>query len=142
MLLKILFIALAAICKAMVDTIAFHKGGRFLSDFFNINKQGSFLPFTKYPFDGFHIFNSFMILFFILASCVYPRYNVFINVALYSALSSFLYLIPSSIKFSNEKNILLPAASRWHLVCSARFYCILVRRHFPAIHWRLWCRHL
>ena len=61
-------IAIAAISKALVDTIAFHGGGKFKGiDFFNINKQGKMLPFTKYPFDGFHLFNSLMIVCFITA---------------------------------------------------------------------------
>lgn len=69
MILKLILIALAAICKAMVDTIAFHNGGRFKgNDFFDINKQGKMFPLTKYPFDAFHLFNSLMIFFFIAAS--------------------------------------------------------------------------
>lgn len=66
-LIAILLIIIAAISKAFVDTIAFHSGGRFKSDFFNINKQGKFLPLTKYPFDAFHLFNSLMIVCFITA---------------------------------------------------------------------------
>jgi len=73
MILTILFIILAAICKAFVDTIAFHQGGIFHDlKFFDINKQGKMLPFTKWPVDGFHVFNSLMIVFFILAICFRP----------------------------------------------------------------------
>jgi hypothetical protein len=66
LILQFSFIILAAICKALVDTIAFHKGGVFKSKFFDINTQGKFLPLTKYPLDGFHLANSFMLFFFIL----------------------------------------------------------------------------
>ena len=68
MVLFILFIILAAICKALVNTIAFHKGGIFHGiKFFDITVQGKFLPYTKYPLDGYHVFNSLMITFFLLA---------------------------------------------------------------------------
>lgn len=68
----ILFIIMAAICKALVDTIAFHDGGKLKGSFFDINKQGKIIPFTKYHFDGFHVFNSLMIVCFILAACFVP----------------------------------------------------------------------
>lgn len=70
MIIKIIFIVLAALCKAAVDTIIHHGGGKlkvWFGDFFDVNKQGKFLPLTKYPFDGLHVFNSLMILFFLLA---------------------------------------------------------------------------
>lgn len=67
LILKALLIIIAAISKAFVDTIAFHRGGKLKGDFFNINKQGKMLPFTSYPFDGFHLFNSLMIVCFIAA---------------------------------------------------------------------------
>lgn len=68
MVIRSITIALIAILKAMVDTIAFHHGGVFKGiDFFNINIQGKFLPMTEYPFDGFHIFNSMMIGLLVIA---------------------------------------------------------------------------
>ena len=68
MILQLIYIILAAICKAMTDTIAFHGGGIFHKNkFFDITTQGEFFPYSKYRIDGFHIFNSLMILFFILA---------------------------------------------------------------------------
>ena len=71
-ILFILFIIMAAICKALVDTIAFHGGGKLKGSFFDINKQGKIIPFTKYRFDGFHVFNSLMIVCFILSACFAP----------------------------------------------------------------------
>ena len=69
----ILFIIMAAICKALVDTIAFHGGGIFKGKFFDINYQGKIIPFTKYAVNGFHIFNSLMIIFFALAAAFRPN---------------------------------------------------------------------
>lgn len=67
-----LLIVLAAISKALADTVAFHGGGIFKGkDFFDINKQGKFLPLTKYPLDAFHLSNSSMIFSFIIA-LVFP----------------------------------------------------------------------
>lgn len=74
MIIRLILIALIATTKALVDTIAFHHGGVFKSiDFFNINIQGHFLPFTTYPFDGFHLANSFMI--FLLIICALPIFK-------------------------------------------------------------------
>ncbi|MFA9212948.1 MAG: hypothetical protein ACEQSR_03775 [Candidatus Methylacidiphilales bacterium] len=69
----VLFIILAAICKAFADTIAHHKGGSLpkllpkYAKYFDMQIQGEFLPFTKYPLDGWHVANSGMIGFFLLA---------------------------------------------------------------------------
>lgn len=67
-MIQMLFICLAAVCKAFADTIAHHKGGILKGDFWDMTKQGKFIPFTKYPLDGWHLSNSGMILFFILAT--------------------------------------------------------------------------
>lgn len=70
-IIQILLIATAAICKALVDTIIFHHGGRLPKvSFFDNNVQGRFLPFTKYPFDAKHIGNSLMIICFIIAAVI------------------------------------------------------------------------
>lgn len=68
-LIPFVFIALAAICKAVSDTIAHHYDTSIFKgkDFFNPEIQGKRLPFTSYPFDGWHVFNSLMIVFFCLA---------------------------------------------------------------------------
>lgn len=82
LILQFSFIILAAICKALTDTIAFHKGGVFKSKFFDINSQGKFLPFTKYPLDGFHLSNSLMIVFFVAAMCIPSPLVWYFNIVL------------------------------------------------------------
>lgn len=82
-ILQFSFIILAAICKALTDTIAFHHGGIFHADkFFDINTQGKFLPLTKYPLDGFHLSNSMMIVFFIAAVCAPSPIVWYLNIVL------------------------------------------------------------
>ena len=67
----LLLIAFAAVFKALADTVAFHKGGRFKGrKFFDINQQGRFLPLTKYPLDAWHLANSAMIVCFIAAAFI------------------------------------------------------------------------
>lgn len=71
----------AGICKALVDTIAFHKGGVFKgNNFYNINIQGKFLHFTKYPLDAFHLGNSLMIFLFVGAVVIAARQKLWISV--------------------------------------------------------------
>lgn len=71
----------AGICKALVDTIAFHKGGVFKeNNFYNINIQGRFLHFTKYPLDAFHLGNSLMIFLFVGAVVIAARQKLLISV--------------------------------------------------------------
>lgn len=66
--IQILLIAIAAICKAAVDTIVFHNGGKLPKiAFFDNNKQGKYLPMTKYPWDGKHVGNSLMIVCFVVS---------------------------------------------------------------------------
>lgn len=70
--LKALCVILAAICKALSDTISPRKGSRLSKrgDFWDIKKQGKFLPLTKYPLDGWHLCNSGMICMFIIAAAI------------------------------------------------------------------------
>jgi hypothetical protein len=83
LILQFSFIILAAICKALTDTIAFHRGGVFKGrKFFDIYAQGEFLPFTKYPLDGFHVTNSLMIVFFVAAVCIPPSLEWYLNIIL------------------------------------------------------------
>ena len=71
LIISSILVVIAAISKALVDTIAFHGGGVFKGKpFYNINIQGKMLPFTKYPVDAFHLANSLMILSFILLAIV------------------------------------------------------------------------
>ncbi len=66
--IQILLIAIAAICKAAVDTIVFHNGGKLpKTAFWDNNKQGKYLPLTKYPWDGKHVLNSVMIVCFVFS---------------------------------------------------------------------------
>lgn len=66
--IQILLIVVAAICKAAVDTIVFHNGGKLpKTAFFDNKKQGKFFPMTKYPVDGKHVLNSLMIVCFVVS---------------------------------------------------------------------------
>lgn len=68
MIMTLILIIIAAIAKAIADTIVFHGGGKLrqiFGAFFDINVPGKFLPHTKYPLDGFHIANSLMIVTFV-----------------------------------------------------------------------------
>jgi len=69
-MIALLLIIIAAICKAVADTIAHHYYDSMFngSKFFNPNIQGKKLPFTNYPFDGWHLSNSVMIIAFVLAA--------------------------------------------------------------------------
>lgn len=73
---SLIFIIISAISKAISDTLSHHyKNSIFYKkgDFWDINKQGKFLRFTKYPFDGWHIFNSIMIISFITGFVFYEQ---------------------------------------------------------------------
>lgn len=72
-IIKALLITIAAMMKAVADTIAHHGGGvlrRKWGDFFDINVQGWIIPGTKYPFNGWHIANSITIASLILAAVI------------------------------------------------------------------------
>ena len=63
MITTALLIIFAAICKAVADTIAHH----FDTSIFRHSKfwvNGGKVIFGKYKFDGWHLANSFMIIFF------------------------------------------------------------------------------
>lgn len=69
-LISILLIIVAAIASAAVDTILHHGGGwlkRKYGNFFDINIQGKFFWFTKYPVDGYHLFKSIRICSYLAA---------------------------------------------------------------------------
>lgn len=69
-MIALLFITLAAICKAVADTLAHHF---YVSAFKGLNQSfwnpevswhsAPYLPFTKYKVDAWHLFNSAMIVF-------------------------------------------------------------------------------
>lgn len=64
-------ILLAAICKAIADTIAHHKSTSIFKRSKFWSNGGKMLPGTKYRFDGWHISNSSMIIFFVVAAVLH-----------------------------------------------------------------------
>lgn len=80
-MIKILLIIIAAICKAFADTISPRKSQLSKrGDFWNIEKKGKMLPFTKYPVDGWHLFNSGMIISLIFANVISFPYIWYVEV--------------------------------------------------------------
>ena len=73
-MITLLLISLAAIFKAVADTLQHHfdtsvfakLNPKFWNPVISCN-YAKFLPFTKYRLDGWHLANSGMIVFFILA---------------------------------------------------------------------------
>jgi hypothetical protein len=71
--MSLVFIILAAICKAVADTLSHHfhtSVFRYMGKLWNPEvswKIAKRIPFTKYPVDAWHIANSLMIIFFLLA---------------------------------------------------------------------------
>ena len=88
----IILLILTATSKSIVDTILFHEGGKLVEwfpkwkDFFDIKKQGKFLPLTKYPWDGYHVFNSLMIFSFLAMFCILLPYIWYINIGIWVVL--------------------------------------------------------
>ncbi|HYH15586.1 MAG TPA: hypothetical protein VD794_10210, partial [Flavisolibacter sp.] len=82
-MLFIICITLAAICKAVADTLYHHYGTSIFSNYnekwWNPNeswKHAKFFPYTKYRVDAWHLANSGMISFF-LAAGVWNDLNVY-----------------------------------------------------------------
>lgn len=68
-IIKIVLIIIAAICKAAVDTVTHHPHtSRLWGNFWDLKIKKSFVPFTKYKLDGWHLCNSLMITCFICAA--------------------------------------------------------------------------
>lgn len=75
----IIFLILAAICKSVADTLQHHY---YASVFKNLDpkwwnpaiswKHVKFIPFTKYRADAWHLANSAMIIFMVLAVALHP----------------------------------------------------------------------
>jgi hypothetical protein len=65
-IIKVLLIIIAAICKAAVVTHHPHTS-RLWGDFWDLKIRRKFVPFTKYKLDGWHLCNSVMIISFIVA---------------------------------------------------------------------------
>lgn len=64
-------ILLAAICKAIADTIAHHKGRSVFRNSKFWANGGKLLPGTKYKLDGWHLANSGMIICFVVATVLH-----------------------------------------------------------------------
>lgn len=81
MIEQIILVTIAGICLAFSETIKFHEGGIFHEyDFFNINKQGKFLPFTKFPLDGYHVFKSIGIIAFVSLASTHSLLPSILNI--------------------------------------------------------------
>lgn len=100
-----ILLTLAIVSKSIVDTILFHKGGKLpiwfpkWKDFFDIKKQGKFLPLTKFPWDGFHVFNSIMICSFLAIPCLLLPYAWYINVGIW-VLSGIIFILKFNLGFN------------------------------------------
>jgi hypothetical protein len=92
--INIIFISLlliiTATSKSIVDTILFHEGGKLVEWVSKMGKTSlilknkvSVLPLTKYPWDGFHVFNSLMIFSFLAIPCILLPYTWYINVGIW-----------------------------------------------------------
>lgn len=65
-------ILFAAFWKSIADTIEHHKGKSvFRNKKFWSNGTGKHLPLSKYPFDGWHVSNSMMIVSFVVAAVLH-----------------------------------------------------------------------
>lgn len=64
-------ILLAAICKAVADTIAHHKSTSIFKRSKFWSNGGKILPGTKYRLDGWHISNSGMVICFVVATVLH-----------------------------------------------------------------------
>lgn len=99
-MLTILFIVLAAVCKAVADTLAHHfstsvfkwKDPRWWNPAISWQHVG-FIRFTKYRADAWHLANSGMILFFIIAAIVFEPVNIHIGSFHLSIWGGFLVVI-------------------------------------------------
>lgn len=74
MILKVIFLILAAVCNALMDTLSHHYSSSIFKyknpQFWNPNvswQYAKFLPFTKYRVDAWHLAKSAMIIFLCFA---------------------------------------------------------------------------
>lgn len=66
-----ILILLAAICKAIADTIAHHKDTSIFKKSKFWSNGGKIVKGTKYRFDGWHLSNSLMIICFVVAAVLH-----------------------------------------------------------------------
>lgn len=70
-IIKVVLIIIAAICKAAVDTVIHHPHtSKLWGDFWDMRK-GKFLPLTKYRWNGWHLANSTIIISLIVAGVLH-----------------------------------------------------------------------
>ena len=82
-MISYIFLALASICNAIMDTLTHHFGYSIFKnkkeEFWNPNESWkfvNFLPFTKYRADAWHLFKSSMIIFICLAIVFANKLNI------------------------------------------------------------------
>ena len=75
-MVSLLFIALAAISKAIADTIKHHPDTSIFKNRVFWIGEGKYFPFTKYKVDGWHICNSIMIGFFVCLKYTKSLYSI------------------------------------------------------------------
>lgn len=85
-LIKILLIVIAAVAKAIVDTVHHHPRTMiFRGWFWTLWPHRYVVPFTNFPFDAWHVFNSVMIAAFIGAGTL-PGFAWYIELPLFGSL--------------------------------------------------------
>lgn len=70
-MIALALIIIAAICKAVADTIAHHKSRSVFKNSKFWSNGGKIVPGTKYRLDGWHICNSGMICAFVVAAVLH-----------------------------------------------------------------------
>ena len=79
-LIKALLIIIAAIASAAADTVHHHPRTMiFKGKFWRMWPHDKFIPFTKYPLDGWHVSKSVMIICLITAG-VLPGYLWYVDI--------------------------------------------------------------
>jgi len=80
LIIKALLIIIAAIAKAAADTVHHHPRTMiFKGKFWKLWPHEKYIPFTKYPLDGWHVCNSIMILSLIVYG-IFPGFRWFIDI--------------------------------------------------------------
>lgn len=75
-----ILVFLAAVCKAVADTIAHHKDRSVFRRSKFWSQDGKILPLTKYKLDGWHICNSLFLIFTLTAGPLYkPLFGLLID---------------------------------------------------------------
>jgi len=82
-MISYIFLALASICNAIMDTLTHHFSQSIFrnknGDFWNPNiswRVATYIPYTKYKVDAWHLFKSSMIIFICLAIVFANKLNI------------------------------------------------------------------